>query len=161
MPLPLTVSCFSTIQISFTFLVPTHPGIPWQRAVKRVCVWLFTVRLFIVRWVKRSIAVRNKPHRYGNSRAIWNHTVLPATRQRWHSRRFIGGLITGRVYGPHISYYNLHYFHRLCDSQLPSNTGPIFDRVIQKLKGGRFGNNMILNHFTQPNLHQGSRSRGH
>ena len=26
MPLPLTVSCFSKIQISFTFPVPTHPG---------------------------------------------------------------------------------------------------------------------------------------
>ena len=25
---------------------------------------------------KRSIAVRKKPHRYGNSRAIWDHTVL-------------------------------------------------------------------------------------
>ena len=35
---------------------------------------------------KRSIAVRKKPHRYGNSRAIWDHTVLPATRQRWYSR---------------------------------------------------------------------------
>ena len=34
---------------------------------------------------KRSIAVRKKPHRYGNSRAIWDHTVLPATWQRWHS----------------------------------------------------------------------------
>ena len=40
MPLPLTVSCFSKIQIGFTFLVPTHPGSPGQRAVKRVCVWL-------------------------------------------------------------------------------------------------------------------------
>ena len=30
----------------------------------------------------RSIAVRKQPHRYGNSRAIWDHTVLPATRQR-------------------------------------------------------------------------------
>jgi len=26
MPLPLTVSCFSKIQIGFTFLVPAHPG---------------------------------------------------------------------------------------------------------------------------------------
>ena len=26
MPLPLTVSCFSKIQIGFTFLVPTRPG---------------------------------------------------------------------------------------------------------------------------------------
>jgi len=38
MPLPLTVSCFSKIQISFTFLVPAHPGSPGQTAVKRVCV---------------------------------------------------------------------------------------------------------------------------
>jgi len=38
MPLPLTVSCFSKIQIGFTFLVPAHPGSPGQRAVKRVCV---------------------------------------------------------------------------------------------------------------------------
>ena len=38
MPLPLTVSCFSKIQIGFTFLVPAHPGSPEQRAVKRGCV---------------------------------------------------------------------------------------------------------------------------
>jgi len=38
MPLPLTVSCFSKIQIGFTFLVPAHPGSPGQRAVKRVYV---------------------------------------------------------------------------------------------------------------------------
>jgi len=38
MPLPLTVTCFSKIQIGFTFLVPAHPGSPGQRAVKRVCV---------------------------------------------------------------------------------------------------------------------------
>ena len=38
MPLQLTVSCFSKIQIGFTFLVPAHPGSLGQRAVKRVCV---------------------------------------------------------------------------------------------------------------------------
>ena len=38
MPLPITISCFSKIQIGFTFLVPAHPGSPGQRAVKRVCV---------------------------------------------------------------------------------------------------------------------------
>jgi len=37
MPLPLTVSCFSTIQIGFTFLVPAHPSSPGKRAVKRMC----------------------------------------------------------------------------------------------------------------------------
>ena len=38
MPLPLTVSCFSKIQIGSTFLVPAHPGSPRQSAVKWVCV---------------------------------------------------------------------------------------------------------------------------
>jgi len=38
MPLPLTVSCCSKIQIGYTFLVPAHPGSSGQRAVKRVCV---------------------------------------------------------------------------------------------------------------------------
>jgi len=44
MPLLLTVSCFSKIQIGFTFLVPAHLGSPGKRAVKRVCVlWLVDV----------------------------------------------------------------------------------------------------------------------
>jgi len=34
MPLPLTVSCFSKIQIGFTFLVLAHPG----KALLNVCV---------------------------------------------------------------------------------------------------------------------------
>jgi len=38
MPLPLSVSCFSKIQIGFTFLVLAHLGSPEKRAVKRVCV---------------------------------------------------------------------------------------------------------------------------
>ena len=38
MPLPLIVSCFSKIQIGFTFLLPADPGSPRQRAVKWVYV---------------------------------------------------------------------------------------------------------------------------
>jgi len=38
MPLPLTVSCFSKIQIGFVFPVLFHPGSPGKRAVKHVCV---------------------------------------------------------------------------------------------------------------------------
>ena len=41
MPLPLTASCFSKIQIGFTFLVLAHLGSPGKRAVKRVCVWSY------------------------------------------------------------------------------------------------------------------------
>ena len=43
MPLPLTVSCFSKIQIGFTFLVPAHPDSPGQRAVKWMCVCVCVV----------------------------------------------------------------------------------------------------------------------
>jgi len=45
MPLPLTVSCFSKIQIGFTFLVPADPGSPGQRTVKRVCSYNVTLLL--------------------------------------------------------------------------------------------------------------------
>ena len=38
MPLPLTVSCFSKIQIGFTFLLSAHPGTPGQRAEENGCV---------------------------------------------------------------------------------------------------------------------------
>ena len=41
MPLPLNVSCFSKIQIGFTFLVPAHLGSPGKRAIKWVCVCFF------------------------------------------------------------------------------------------------------------------------
>jgi len=37
MPLLLTVSCFSKIQIGFTFLVPAHPGSP-RKGPLNVCV---------------------------------------------------------------------------------------------------------------------------
>jgi len=38
MPLPLTVSCSSKIQIGFTFLVPAYPGCPGKEAVKWLVV---------------------------------------------------------------------------------------------------------------------------
>ena len=41
MSLPLTVSCFSKIQIGFAFLVPAHPGSPRKGPLNgRVCVKL-------------------------------------------------------------------------------------------------------------------------
>jgi len=50
MPLPLTVSCFSKIQIGFTFLVPAHPGSPGKRAIKRVCVCVCVGVITEVQW---------------------------------------------------------------------------------------------------------------
>ena len=53
LPLTLTVSYFSKIQIGFTFLVPAHPGSPGKRAIKRArararvraCVALISVTI--------------------------------------------------------------------------------------------------------------------
>jgi len=54
MPLPLTVSCFSKIQIGFAFLVPAHLGGPGERAVKRVfvngcCTILVNILVFLTK----------------------------------------------------------------------------------------------------------------
>ena len=38
MTMPLTVCCFSKIQIGFTFLVLADPGSPGHRAIKNGCV---------------------------------------------------------------------------------------------------------------------------
>jgi len=46
MPLSLTVSCFSKIQIGFTFTVPAHLGSPGKRAVKRVRERVFVQLVF-------------------------------------------------------------------------------------------------------------------
>ena len=51
MPLPLTVSCFSKIQIGFTFLVPAHPGIPGKGPLNGcVCLLVqsFTARMTLL-----------------------------------------------------------------------------------------------------------------
>ena len=50
MPLSLTVSCSSKIQIGFTFLVLAQPGSPGKRAIKRVCVCMHLV----LRYLKRT-----------------------------------------------------------------------------------------------------------
>ena len=62
MPLPLTVSCFSKIQIGFTFLVPAHLRIPGKRAVKRVCVCACVVSLilYLCGWVLNKAGVKTE-----------------------------------------------------------------------------------------------------
>jgi len=46
MPLPLTVSCFSKIQIDFTFLIPANPGSPGKGPLN-VCVCVSHLYNFI------------------------------------------------------------------------------------------------------------------
>jgi len=46
MPLPLTVSCFSKIQIGFPFLVPAHPGSPGKGPLNG-CAWLSCMHILL------------------------------------------------------------------------------------------------------------------
>jgi len=46
MPLPLTDSCFSIIQVGFTFLVPAHPGSPRKEPLNG-CVCVFYLGLVL------------------------------------------------------------------------------------------------------------------
>jgi len=81
MPLPLTVSCFSKIQIGFTFLVPAHLGSPGKIAVKWVCVCVcvcLLVRVFnydVQSWVVISLknAISHELYLYSN---IYSFLVL-------------------------------------------------------------------------------------
>jgi len=61
MPLPLTVSCSSKIQIGFTFVVPAHLGSPGQRAIKRacVCVYVYGLHCMIAILLRRSTTSRH------------------------------------------------------------------------------------------------------
>ena len=62
MPLPLTVSCFSKIQIAFTFLVPAHPVVPDKGPLAVcVCVCVCVLQLLMSVWLvcwQRAEAVR-------------------------------------------------------------------------------------------------------
>ena len=59
MPLPLTVSGFSKIQIGLTFLVPARPGSPGQRAIKMgVCSTIHHAQL------AQSIICNHLSHRH-------------------------------------------------------------------------------------------------
>jgi len=56
MPLPLTVSCSSKIQIGFTFLVPAYPGCPEKEAVK---LWLLLTVANNTAWWQRHTCANN------------------------------------------------------------------------------------------------------
>ena len=73
MPLPLPVSCFSKIQIGFSFLVPTYPGSPGKRAVKRVCV-MFRLHLggSVAEWLACWTQAQKGP---GSYRSQWEFTL--------------------------------------------------------------------------------------
>ena len=68
MPLPLTVSCFSKIQIGFTFLVPAHLGSPGKGPLNGcVCVYCMSLEaeIFVDKsssYCKLPITAKKQPH---------------------------------------------------------------------------------------------------
>ena len=76
-PLPLTVSCFSKIQIAFTFLVLALPGSPGQRVVKRVCVCALSCFVHAVCYVQFETIFSQKPCLYNKFWAT-HHTPQAA-----------------------------------------------------------------------------------
>jgi len=76
-PLPLTVSCSSKIQIGVTFLVPAHPGSPRQRAVKRVCVCVCVCVVFqiILPTTTLQYIISVKPARAKRRGGFYSRTV--------------------------------------------------------------------------------------
>jgi len=56
MPLPLTVSCFSKIQIGSTFLVPAHLGCPGKRADKWVRASYYATGMVSVDMMTRRVS---------------------------------------------------------------------------------------------------------
>jgi len=76
MPLPLTVSCFSKIQIGFAFLVPAHPGNPGQTGVKRVYVYCTVHLCGMLKLIQKpSVVYLNKNK---NKKITHTHTRLTA-----------------------------------------------------------------------------------
>jgi len=71
MPLPLTISCFSKIQIGFTFQVPGHPGSLGKRAVKRVCVYYY---LWITWSPTVSVTVEEYIYSFIHQNVHWQRT---------------------------------------------------------------------------------------
>jgi len=82
MPLALTVSCFSKIQIGFTFLVPAHLGSPGQKGVKRLCVCACVSRYI----VSDSVSKKNIVHdqRFGGDKP----PMPPGNYAYGHSQHF-------------------------------------------------------------------------
>ena len=87
MPLPLTVSCFSKIQIGFTFLVPAHPGSPGQRAVKRVCVCACVRACVCVCVLETSLHFGQKPKDIGKRNSS-RCSPLTSTKKKKYDIKF-------------------------------------------------------------------------
>ena len=95
--LPLTEACMSVTDVVSLLLSMAHVmAADWQSALthsQHICSTDFQpfsnyLKGNCVVYTDIAKFAGHLPRRYGNSRAIWDHTVLPATRQRWHSHLY-------------------------------------------------------------------------
>ena len=103
MPVLLTVSCFSKIQIGFTFLVPAHLGSSRQRAVKRVCVCVCVIPELC--WTDLQGCNKSTRHDAFISHARQRHDLIGCREDGWCLATFV-----------HISAYSnaaVHTVHEL------------------------------------------------
>ena len=76
MPLPLTVCCFSKIQIGFAFLVPAHLCSSGKRAVKRVCVCFILVSSHLIFYLPYQPTIARLHHSESGEKASYFVQVL-------------------------------------------------------------------------------------
>ena len=69
MPLPLTVSCFSKIQIGFTFLVPAHLDSPGKGPLNR-CVYYAHYQVFVCLCVCMYVCTHTHTHTHNHLMAL-------------------------------------------------------------------------------------------
>jgi len=63
MPMPLTVSCFSKIQIGFTFLILAYPGSPGKGPLNgSVCVYRLNKNTCLLLYSNSSLPATVKSH---------------------------------------------------------------------------------------------------
>ena len=91
MSLPLTVYCFSKIQIGFTFLVPAHLGSPVQRAVKRLSVdtkleTFFPCSLYLGVWCGNEETIPNTDYIFKPPRSKHATGINKKTRKHLFSK---------------------------------------------------------------------------
>ena len=92
MPLPLTVSCFSKIQIDFTFLVPAHLGSPGKGPLNG-CVCVNAVISAQAQWLNRRQQPQGKrtyvQHDKMTTASLWTTNIT----SNWHK-----GAVAAKLY---------------------------------------------------------------
>jgi len=116
MPLPLTVSCSSKIQIGFTFLVPAYPGCPGKEAVKWLVlitcdiITIQTVRLVFVGLTHEMSYTADSIRDSIRIRIVTPDSIRIRFERKWPIRR---SLLTGYLYTTptQISLVFFHSYH--------------------------------------------------